>query len=199
MLDFFLTYLLVWKYAVLVVVASFASFGIPLPATALFMAAGAFAAQGFFEMTSIFAYGFAACVIGDVSAYAVSKRYGKKVFYYVGLGRILRSAKFAALEDVFAKHSGSAIFTSRFLATGLGPAVNLLSGFSKISFKKFILLDLVGEGIYVVVFSGLGYVFGDQWEAISSITEDVTSIFLLCAVIAVVLAVAWKFRKPKSV
>ncbi|MFB0965508.1 MAG: hypothetical protein QMC36_07680 [Patescibacteria group bacterium] len=56
--------------------------------------------------------------------------------------KVLDSAKFAAVEDLFSKHSASAIFTSRFLATGLGPTMNVLAGFSKTPVKKFVILDL---------------------------------------------------------
>lgn len=64
------------------------------------------------------------------------------MFQKIGLKKILDSAKFAAVEELFSKHSASAIFTSRFLATGLGPTVNILAGFSKTSPKKFIPLDV---------------------------------------------------------
>jgi membrane protein DedA with SNARE-associated domain len=45
MIAFFLSYFLVYQYIVLFFVVLAASFGFPLPATMLLMAAGAFAAQ----------------------------------------------------------------------------------------------------------------------------------------------------------
>ena len=45
MIAFFLSYLLVYKYAILFFVVAVTSVGVPLPATALIVAAGAFAAQ----------------------------------------------------------------------------------------------------------------------------------------------------------
>lgn len=56
MLSFFLSYLLVYKYTVLFSVIALASFGAPIPATALLIAAGAFAAQGYLDFQSIFLY-----------------------------------------------------------------------------------------------------------------------------------------------
>lgn len=56
MLTFLLSYLLVYKYTILFCVITGASFGIPLPATALIMAAGAFAAQGYLSFSDIFFY-----------------------------------------------------------------------------------------------------------------------------------------------
>jgi len=53
MLGFFLSYLLLYKYVVLFLVVATASFGLPVPATALMMAAGAFIAQGYFDFAGI--------------------------------------------------------------------------------------------------------------------------------------------------
>lgn len=75
MLDFFLSSLLVWNYALLFLVVSFASFGFPLPATALLMASGAFSAQGYFEMDAILLSALAAAVIGDHAGYFASRRF----------------------------------------------------------------------------------------------------------------------------
>ena len=73
--------------------------------------------------------------------------------------------------------------------------MNLLAGFSKTPVRKFVILDLSGEILYVVLFTGLGYVFGDQWETISSITGDVTSIFMLLVVFATLVMLAVKYGK----
>ncbi len=63
MLDFLLSSLLVWKYALLFGVVSFAAFGFPIPATALVVAAGAFAAQGYFDVFPVFASAMAAAIV----------------------------------------------------------------------------------------------------------------------------------------
>lgn len=56
MLSFFLSYLLIYKYTVLFFVIAFASFGFPLPATALLVATGAFVAQGYLSVYALFFY-----------------------------------------------------------------------------------------------------------------------------------------------
>lgn len=65
------------------------------------------------------AYAFVASVLGDGTGYFVSFKYGKEILYRFGFRRILASPRFTTLEGVFQNHSTSAIFTSRFLATGL--------------------------------------------------------------------------------
>jgi membrane protein DedA with SNARE-associated domain len=198
MLTFFLSYLLVYKYAVLSIVIFTASFGVPIPATTLLTAAGAFAAQGYFDMYSIFICGFFASTLGDITGYFVSFRYGQEVLMRIGFRKLLTSSRFQALEVIFSRHSTSTIFSSRFLITTLGPMVNILSGLTKVNYKKFLLYDILGEFLYVIIFTGLGYVFSDQWETISQISEDTTTILVLIVVLLAIFAILWRVRNEKK-
>ena len=195
MLSFFLSYLLIYKYTILFFVVLTASFGLPLPATALLMAAGAFVEQGYFDVGSIFLCGILASVSGDITGYFLSFRYGREVLSRMGLRKIIQSKKFLTIEKTFAKHSASTIFLSRFLATSLGPTVNILAGISKTSYKKFLFYDILGEILYIGVFTGLGYVFANQWENISDISQNaMIVVVLILALVAIFLRV---FRKKK--
>lgn len=191
MFSFFLSYLLTYTYLALFVVIVLASFGMPLPSTVLLIAAGAFAAQGYLDFYSILAFGFFASTIGDTMGYFVSRRYGRNILMRIGFGPLLVSPKFRSMEAFFAGHSNSAIFWSRFLVTSLGPMINILSGLAKISYKKFLFYDILGEILYVIIFSGLGYIFGDQWEVISQISGDVTTILVL--LVLILFFMAWHY------
>lgn len=196
MFSFFLSYLLIYTYVALFTVITLASFGIPLPATVLLIAAGAFAAQGYLDFSSILAFGFSASIIGDTTGYVISRRYGRNILRRIGFETLLVSPKFRSMEAFFAGHSNSAIFWSRFLVTSLGPMVNILSGLAKISYKKFLFYDILGEMLYVIIFSGLGYIFSDQWEVISQISGDVTTILVL--LVLILFFVVWRIRSGRK-
>jgi len=194
MLAFFLSSLLIYKYVVLFLVVATASFGLPIPATVLLMAAGAFAAQGYLDFSGILAYGFSASVLGDMAGYFVSLRYGRDILARIGFKSLLASPKFTVVEALFARRSAPFIFSSRFLATSLGPAVNILSGLAKIPYKKFLLYDLLGELLYVLLFGGLGYTFGNQWETISKISQDIIAILVLIVILIVLFVVVRRVK-----
>lgn len=198
MLNLFLSYLLIYKYAILFLVVFLTSLGLPLPATALIVAAGAFAAQGYFDFVNILICAFMASVLGDISGYFISLRYGREILMKIGFKWILVSSNFRAVERLFMNRSGAAIFYSRFLLTHLGPAINILSGLSKIDRKKFITYDIFGEILYAVIFSGLGYTFAAQWEMISSISQDVITIIVLIVLLIMLFAVLWRMQKGKK-
>ncbi|EKD30348.1 MAG: hypothetical protein ACD_78C00083G0003 [uncultured bacterium (gcode 4)] len=198
MLSFFLSSLLIYKYAILFLVIFIASFGFPIPATALLIAAGAFAAQGYFDVYTIFFYGFFASILGDIAGYFVSLRYGRDILIRIGFKSLLASQKFQTLEILFSRHSALTIFSSRFLTTSLGPTVNILAGITKIPYRKFLFYDITGELIYITLFSGLGYIFSDQWEAISAISGDTTAILVLAIILLVLFTIVWRAKNGRK-
>lgn len=153
------------------------------------MASGAFAAQGYLDLPSILLYGFFASVLGDVSGYVISLRYGREILIRIGFKSLLVSERFTAVENIFTRHSVSAIFLSRFLATGLGPAINILAGLAKIPYRKFLLFDILGEFLYITLYIGLGYVFGDQWETISKILGNATTVLVLIVLLLILFII----------
>jgi len=130
--------------------------------------------------------------------YIISLRYGREIFIHIGLGQVFLSSKFTIIENLFMQHSATTIFSSRFLATAMGPAVNILSGVTKIHYKKFLLYDILGECCYVLSYGGLGYIFGDQWEAISQISGDMTSIIVLIVILVVLLIISLRRKHEQK-
>ncbi len=183
MLTIFLSYLLLYKYLILFLVVLLASIIIPLPATALLIAAGAFSIQGYFNIYNVLIFGFLASVLGDCFGYLISFRYGKKLLEEIGLKKFLQNPKFISLEKEFIAHSSPSIFLSRFLFTHLGTSVNILSGMTKISSKKFFFYDASGEAVYVLLYCGTGYFFGSRWEYISNILGYAAAVMLLIALV----------------
>jgi len=198
MLAAFLSFLLLYKYLALFSVSLLAAFVLPLPATAFIIAAGAFSAQGYFNFSEIIAVGFLGSIIGDGLGYYISLRWGRDLLNRIGFKRILRSPKFLELENYFSKYALSTIFLTRFLVTGLGSAVNVLAGLSKVPYKKFLAFDWLGELVYVALYAGIGFVMGDEWHYISSIIDEIAIILLLLFLIFLVVRIFFRNKKIKN-
>ena len=194
MLGIFLSYLLIYKYLVLFLLTFLAALIFPIPASAVLIAAGAFSSQGYFDFWQVFIFGLLGNVLGDISGYLISFYFGRDFLTRIGLRRFLKSKGFVTVENNFINHAPAAIFFSRFLFTAFGSPVNILSGLSKLSFKKFFLYEFTGEIIYVLALSGLGYVFGIEWKSIYGVIEDLTSIVIIIALIVVAGIVYFKKR-----
>ena len=193
MLQAFLSFLLLYKYTALFLITFFASFILPLPASATLVAAGAFAAQGYLDPFYVCAISFTGSILGDSLAFFISYKWGGTLLMKIGFKKILQSKKFKSLEYYFLEHSFSTIFYSRFLITNLGVPINILAGLSKTSFKKFIFFGYIGELTYVLMYVGIGYATDGAWQYMSNILQNVAILLLL--IIFVILLKKFYFTK----
>ena len=70
---------------------------------------------------------------------------------------------------MFERWGGLAVFFSRFLLTPLALPINLLAGGTRYTLWRYVGLVVAGEALWVVTFGGMGYLFADQWEAVSAL------------------------------
>lgn len=159
----FLSFLLLYKYGALFIIAFVAALAIPIPASTTLLAAGAFASQGYLQLEWVITAALLGNVAGDVTGYVLAQRYGEEVLHRLGFGRVLRARRYHQLKGYIYNYPEPLIFITRFL-TEAGPAVNILAGLSKVPVRTFILFDVLGEVSYVLLNALLGYSLGTQWE-----------------------------------
>lgn len=158
-----LSFLLLYKYITLFLVSFLAAFLLPLPSSTLLSASGAFASQGYFNFAAVLLVALTGNIGGDLVGYFLARRYGKELLHKWGFGHIIGSHWYNELELYIHEFSYSIIFLTRFLPE-IGPAVNILAGLGKMSFKKFLVWDIIGEIAYVSLYGFVGYFLGTQWE-----------------------------------
>jgi membrane protein DedA with SNARE-associated domain len=173
MSDFLLTQIINYGAPILGAVVFFAALGIPLPATAIVIAVGAFCREGFLPWHTTGLVALVCVVLGDCLGYGLG--------YYVR-GPVMRrfgnSDRWIKAENFFQSSAGMSIFLTRFLVTGIASPVNIIAGTSNISFRTFFLYDLAGESIWVFGYGGLGYLFGSQWEVVSEFISNFGGLIL---------------------
>ena len=75
---------------------------------------------------------------------------------------------------MFERWGGLAVFFSRFLLTPLAIPINLLAGGTRYALWRYLGLVVAGEALWVVTFGGMGYLFADQWEAVSALMGNLS-------------------------
>ena len=55
---------------------------------------------------------------------------------------------------------------TRFWLTPLAPAINVIAGASY-PYLRFLLYDIAGQFLWVLLYGGLGYLFASQWQLVS--------------------------------
>lgn len=189
-----LSFLLLYKYFALFIVAFLAAFLLPLPSSSALAAAGAFAAQGYMNIYLVLLVALIGNILGDAAAYFLGRYYGEDILHKIGFRHILESKYYHSLREYMNHYSYSLIFISRFLSE-VGPAVSIFAGVMKMPYKKFFTLAIFGEICYVLLYGMTGYLLGNQWEDnIWFVAEATLVILSFGAIIALVQYKMFKHR-----
>lgn len=179
MSDFLLTQIINYGAPILGAIVFFGAMGIPFPGTLIVIAVGAFCKQGFLPWFSTGLIAWICVVLGDCLSYAMGYYAREPV-----LRRFGNSDKWIKAENFFQRWGGMSVFLTRFLITGIAVPVNLLAGTGNLSFRRFLMYDLSGEAIWIFGYGGLGYLFGTQWEAVSTFLNNISGFLLGLVILA---------------
>lgn len=159
--DFLLTQVINYGAPILGAIVFVSALGIPLPATVLIIAVGAFAREGFLPWHTTALIALICVVLGDCTGFAAGHFARDPARRWLG-----RSDRWARAERFFQRWGGMSVFLTRFLITGIASPVNVIAGMGNISLRTFLLYDVTGETLWVFGYGGLGYLFGSQWELV---------------------------------
>jgi membrane-associated protein len=164
--DFLLTGVITYGAPLFGLALLLGAIGIPFPTSLLVIAAGAFSRQGMMDWLPTASLGLLGAVAGDSLSFALGRWGGSWVSQRFGGSTIWINA-----QTTFGRSSPMAVFLTRFLLTAIAIPVNLMAG-SSCRYRRFIVYDIAGESVWIIVYGGLGYLFGSQWELISQFLSD---------------------------
>lgn len=151
-----------WSYAVLFAII-FAETGLVitpfLPGDSLLFAAGAFAAAGSFNITWLSLALFAAAVIGDSVNYAVGKRIGSGIF--TADSKFFKKEYLDKTHRFYEKYGGKTIVIARFVPI-IRTFAPFVAGVGKMSYGRFFSYNVTGALLWVAIFTGGGFFFGNM-------------------------------------
>jgi membrane protein DedA with SNARE-associated domain len=137
---------------------------------------------------------FVAASVGDIAAYELAKFFSERFRSKLRRFSFFRDNEKKA-RKLLKKHEFSIVFWTRWLFFALCAVVSYVAGFEEIDRKKFITAVLVGEFLYAVVHSVIGYFLG---EVINNLISTVTNLTLLLALLAVVIYLIRYFVKKRK-
>jgi membrane-associated protein len=184
-LQTLISYLLLYRYATIFVIAFAAAFVVPIPSGSILTAASAYARVGYFNIYLVIILSIIGNVLGDNLGYWIARKYGKEVLSHIGFRRILESDGFKNIENKFSKHPGFIVFISRFEVLST-LSVNLLSGISKIPYKKYLTHEISGSIAQVCMYSLIGYYFADNWQSINTTVGRISLIIGLIVALFII-------------
>ena len=180
MSDYLLTQIINYGAPLFGLILCLGALGIPVPASILLVAAGAFSQQGFLDWSSIAVFGLLGAVVGDALSFGMgfyAKNWVSK--------RMEGSPIWKNARDTFEARAGMAVYLTRFLVTALAVPTNLIAGGSGIRFRRFMAYDSLGELTWIILYGGLGYWFGSEWELVSNFINNFGGLILGIVILGV--------------
>ncbi|MBK6847439.1 MAG: DedA family protein [Proteobacteria bacterium] len=129
-----------------------------LPGDSLLFAAGTFAALGSLDIHLLAALLAVAAIAGDTLNYWIGAWAGPRVLN--GRVRWLRQEYLERTHRFYEKHGGKTIILARFVPI-IRTFAPFVAGVGAMSYRRFVLFNVVGGVVWVGLFSYAGYFFGN--------------------------------------
>ncbi len=193
MSDFLLTQVINYGSPLVGLILLLGALGLPIGASVVLIAAGAFSQKGILSWPSTALIGLVGAIIGDTLSFGMGyyakdwtqRRFGKSPAW--------RNARIS-----FQQRAGMAIFFTRWLVTAIAIPTNLIAGGSGYKFPRFLLYDISGEILWIILYGGLGYIFGSQWELVYDFMSNFGGLILGLVIIGFGIKQVWTWQKKKN-
>ncbi len=129
-----------------------------LPGDSLLFAAGTLAGRGLLSLPMLMGLIFLAAVLGDTVNYGVGRFFGLRLFKENS--RFLKKEYLDKTHQFYAKHGEKTIVLCRFVPI-IRTFAPFVAGLGSMHYGKYMSYNVIGGALWVVLFLGLGYGFGD--------------------------------------
>jgi membrane-associated protein len=129
-----------------------------LPGDSLLFAAGTLAGRGLLSLPMLMGLIFLAAVLGDTLNYAVGRFFGLRLFNENS--RFLKKEYLEKTHQFYAKHGEKTIVLCRFVPI-IRTFAPFVAGLGNMHYGKYMSYNIIGGALWVLLFLGLGYAFGD--------------------------------------
>jgi membrane protein DedA with SNARE-associated domain/rhodanese-related sulfurtransferase len=170
--------------------------GVPIPAFAAFMIAAALGAGGRYGLEGLVVAGIAGSLIPDVAWFLASRRYGRRLLALLCKISLSPDSCVRQTENLYVR-MGAPVLAFAKLVPGLGIVAVALAGITGVSMLTFLVLDIVGAGIFVGSAVVLGALFRSAiFDIIAKLADlGLVGLVLAIAALAIYVALRWWQRQ----
>jgi membrane protein DedA with SNARE-associated domain len=133
--------------------------GLPVPGETVLLGAGVLVGAGHLALPLVLIFAVTAAILGDVVGYAVGKRGGRRLLLRPGWFVARRHRMLHGAEHFFARYGGIAVFLSRWVP-GARYLTALTAGAAEMNYRHFMVFNVAGAVVWVVMLVGLSAYFG---------------------------------------
>ncbi|MFT4035620.1 MAG: DedA family protein [Patulibacter sp.] len=185
------TYLLVGVNAFL---ETGAFLGFVAPGETVVLFGGVLAGAGTIDLVTLILVTWISAMAGDLSAYAIGRRYGRAFLVRHGARVKVGEPQVAFVEGFFTRHGKLTILLGRWVGV-VRPLVPFLAGSSRMRFWEFLVFDLVATAAWASGLAVLGSIFWQNFDQLVSLVGRALFIVGTLIVVGVFVAVAVNARR----
>ncbi len=165
-----------------------------LPGDSLLFASGALASLGALNLWVSLLVFFVAAVLGDSLNYEIGHKLGKSIPEDSFLGRMVNKERMQKAQDFFNKHGGKTIVIARFMPV-IRTFIPFIAGARKMRYKYFIMYNVTGALLWVLVGVFSGYFFGNIPVVKNNFSTVILAIVFVSILPAIIGILRSKFKK----
>jgi membrane-associated protein len=188
-----------WVYAILFVII-FCETGLVvtpfLPGDSLLFAVGSLAAINALDLPTSIVLMILAAVFGDTVNYWIGNYVGPKVFQKEN-SRLLNKEYLIRTHRFYENHGGKTIIIARFLPI-IRTFAPFVAGIGSMTYRRFLLFNIVGGALWVLLFIPAGYFFGSVPFIKNNFSLVIIALILIPGIPSVVEVIRMQLRKRKA-
>jgi membrane-associated protein len=188
-----------WVYAILFVIV-FCETGLVvtpfLPGDSLLFAVGSLAAINALDLPTSIVLLCLAAVLGDTANYWIGNYAGPKVFQKEN-SRLLNKEYLVRTHRFYEKHGGKTIIIARFLPI-IRTFAPFVAGIGSMTYRRFLLFNVVGGALWVLLFETAGYFFGSVPLVKNNFSLVIIALVLIPGIPSLVEVIRMQLKKRKA-
>jgi membrane protein DedA with SNARE-associated domain len=141
--------------------------GLPIPAIPLLLAAGALAGSGKMALELAVGSALIAVILADLFWYSLGRYRGGRILKLLCRISLEPDSCVRRTENLFIRHGAHSLLVAKFVP-GLNTAAPSLAGIFRMPVRRFMVFESLGGLFWVATFTGLGFIFSDQFEQIAA-------------------------------
>lgn len=169
--------------------------GLPIPEEVPIVTAGVLSAQGTLNPVAAFISCLIGALLGDCVMYGIGYRWGHSlVREHPRFARFFHAEREAKFEELIRRHGLKVLFAARFMV-GVRSPVYLTAGIMRVSFRRFLLMDLLCATAVVGLFFWLTFIFGEHLAGWLQRAEIGLTTVVVVALLAALGFFYWRRKK----
>lgn len=167
---------------------------LPFPGETTMAYAGYLSYKGQLDFGILAILAFLGTTIGMTITYFIGAKAGLPFIVRYGKWFLFKQDKLDKTQKWFAKYGNVLIFIGYFIP-GVRHFTGYFAGIAAVPFRKFALYAYSGALFWVVLFLGIGKVFGPQWNAVFHLAHQYAAYIVAGIGLLLIAAVLYRYRK----